>query len=67
MEAKCLAWNLLELVFYSKFCFARPDSDGNKLAKDKLRREKQEIKKCLSIVSRVVNFIFLNLTWCRKG
>ena len=32
IEAKFSAWNLLEIVYYGKFGFSRPDLDGNKLA-----------------------------------
>ena len=35
MEAKLLAWNLLELVSYGKFSFSRPDLDGNEPGKGK--------------------------------
>ena len=58
-KAKYSAWNLLELVSYSK----RPDLDGNKAAKLSAYRGKREIKSVCPVLPRVVQ-VFIQ---CYQG
>ena len=42
MEANFAVYKLLELVFYDKICFSRPDLDENKPANGKCLAKKRE-------------------------